>query len=236
MIRCGFIILLFVYGPVCTAQLTTDSPTKEYIDSFPANSENFLQAYTIFYPGAAFNIHDSYKTLLKKNLILFAKKAGPASGILNLLSGNYLDHDTPYQVNKIKEKRLDSFYTHTNRNLTALFAKFLDAYHRVPGQTRKMTAYEHAEENYAHRKKILRQWFNPITEELLKLEEYFIKTGLDKALYDSSHQYHVQLLEIKGYIIDRIMELHRYAAAIDEDAARIIDKSKRNSAAVKAIY
>src|SRR6218665_2183538 len=107
MIRCGFIILLLVYGPLCTAQLTINSPAKEYIDSFPANSENFLQAYTLFYPGTSSNIHDSYKTLIKKNLVLLAKKAGPASGILNLLSGNYLDNDTPYQVNKVKEKRLD---------------------------------------------------------------------------------------------------------------------------------
>lgn len=74
MIRCGFIILLLVQAPLCTARFTTDSPAKEYIDSFPATSDNFLQVYPFFYPRPAFNIHDGYKTLPKQILALLTKK------------------------------------------------------------------------------------------------------------------------------------------------------------------
>ncbi|SEN72633.1 hypothetical protein SAMN05216436_120106 [bacterium A37T11] len=234
MIRIIVLFLLVYISLPAKAQLKIYSPIQAYFDDFPASSVDPQGAYSMYYPKPKTSIHDQYQQLLKDHLSEMAGKVGTRSGILNMMAGNFVDN---YRVNAVKDKQIDAAFHLTEAQVKVLLddlykessAPFLQ---KLP----RMTEYDHVLLKYDHAKKTFNTWFPKVKAALLNLDDAFSKNGFDLALKDSTHPYYVQALEIKGYMLYKIKEIHHYIASNDEVVANILERARKSPASVKSKY
>lgn len=202
----------------------------QYIDQLPPMAATVSEAYQQFYPKGKRSVYKQYEATLQAQINALADESKHQSALLSMLAERFETEQKQYNFMKVviaedpelKQKRTE---------LSRIFLDEVSYYGRI--SDRPIDSIRQIGEPYAvQAEKMLQvyQWAVPIfikkvKKLIVEMNELMNRKGYNAVLNNKvqTHKYYIQLLEVRGLLLDQIKQVNR-----------MIDGSCGYVAAVKA--
>jgi uncharacterized protein YdbL (DUF1318 family) len=207
------------------AQSGIDTSYTNSFKNFPPLAKEAKEAYHSYYPTGKVSPQRQYLEGLKKHAALLSRAADHKSRLLSMIAGTYDQEDQQVDFSKVvisKDKELASLVTQAN-------TAFFDAIERASRQSGAsmdsaagLKGMALAERQLADARRQLPELVALVQKQWLPVMQLMRRKGYDKVLAEgkTTHPYFIQLLEVKGLILDKLIKLAQQADILQQSVAR----------------
>jgi len=230
----NYFFLLLLAGNVSFCQTTKpiDTTFNALFDKMPQFSLSVEEAWQNYFPKNKMNACRRYETELKQELNRLATLSNHQSRLLSMLAGKFDIESRQYDFTKVtitKDQQLDgavlendkSFYSMLTDYLRRINSSMDSAFQLYKGKAlaKQVLTIYNREFPYL---------INGTKAQCMKLNKMIIAKGYDKVLAagNSANKYFVQLLEVRGVLLNWMLELNKQVSIANEMAATFANEEK----------
>jgi hypothetical protein len=213
---------------------STEFDIVKYVEQMPLVAGSANEAYQQFYPKGKHSVYQQFEATLQAQINALADESKHQSYLLSMLAGRIDQESRQYNFTKVviaedpelKKKRQEQI---------GVFFNIVDYYSRMTSWT--IDSIRKKEESYAvQAEKMIGvyQQVAPVVVKKLKvlikeMNDLMNKKGYNAVLNNkvTTHKYYIQLLEVRGLLLDRIKQINRmidgscgYVAVIQAEAMK----------------
>jgi len=206
----------------------------KYVDQVPPVAANANEAWQQFYPKGKRTPFQQYEALLDAQINTLTDKSNHQSGLLSMLSGRYEVEGRRVDFTKIviaEDVELKNKQVEQSR-------VFMDIVRDYSGATSwTIDSIRKNEENYGvQAEKMIRVYqqaapvlIKKLRQQIKEMNELLNKKGYNAILDNQvqTHKFYIQLLEVRGLLLDRIKQVNRmiggsvgYVAALQAEVMK----------------
>lgn len=222
--------MLFNLPASAQTKVLSGNNIPAYIDQFPAIAANPQQAYEWYYPKGKKTACKQVEEELRGMINALADQAAHQSRLLSMLAQRYDKQTASLDYSKaaiVRDKKIDQLITDFNSSYFYEQDKFLRAVNAQMDMLSKaaITGIPLAEKQLAIYRDKLPAWSNTVKSQLKKLDDLLTAKGYNTIIdkKDSTHPNYVQLLEVRGLMLDRLLQLLLQTDGVNGMAAGTVD-------------
>ena len=230
----NYFFLLLLAGNVSFCQTTKpiDTTFNALFYKIPQFSLSVEEAWQNYFPKNKMNACRRYETELKQELNRLATLSNHQSRSLSMLAGKFDIESRQYDFTKVtitKDQQLDgavlendkSFYSMLTDYLRRINSSMDSAFQLYKGKAlaKQVLTIYNREFPYL---------INGTKAQYMKLNKMIIAKGYEKVLAagNSANKYFIQLLEVRGVLLNWLLELNKQVSIANEMAATFANEEK----------
>jgi len=215
-------------------KLLSGNKAYSYIDQIPALAANAQQAYDIYYPKGKKTIYKQFEDEVQAQINTLADKSAYQSSLLSMLAKRYDEDGKTHDFSKVtiaKDKGIQQLYTEANTHFHIELDHFVRAVNAQMDAVIKerLIGIPLAERMLAIHREHVPAFAAAVKKVLKKLDDAISAKGYGSVIEknETSHPYYIQLLEIRGIMLDRVLQVYTQVNSSNIAAAMTVDACKK---------
>jgi hypothetical protein len=206
----------------------------KYVDQIPPMAASTNEAYQQFYPKGKRSVYQQYEAVIQAQINALADESKHQSLLLSMLAERYELEGRRYDFTKVIIAEEPALKQKQKEN-TGDFFNLVDYYGRISGHP--IDSIRKKEEPYGIQAEKMLQVYQQTVPVMIKqlkqliseMNDFMNKKGYNTILNNKvqTHKYYIQLLEVRGLMLDRIKRINRiidgscrYVAIMQEEAMK----------------
>jgi hypothetical protein len=236
MIMRWIFIVFFFQGVQVAAQQTApvDTALFSLFDRLPKVGTSPDEIWKVYFPKAKTTPTMIFEKELQQQLNILEKESAGKSRLLAMLAGTYENRSSTKDYSKEKydkDPQLDKALTECNSNFFGELDKYLRIVNAgIDSSFKHATTAGRAPSILGVYNNALPGFTSKVRKELMTLQALMMRKGYSKELAkgNAAFKYYVQLLEVRGLMLDRILQLNRQVASANNMIGELVDYCRKS--------